>query len=247
MYVIKPATIKGYWLKHASARKPLQAWLIAAKAATWKNLTETRRTYPHADEVKVASGATMTVFNIKGNAYRLIVAIHYNKGIVYIRDFMTHAEYSKDKWKDRLMATTRNRHKHHGPPADTYTGLVAAMAPRPLHDRVDYNNAVEIVGRLVGYDLNADQEDYLEAIMLFIEKYEAEHNEMQVNIRRVSGRDVLRSLVVEHNMSGADLSRLLGGSRTLGAMILRGDRNITADHARKLGKHFKLDPGVFIR
>jgi antitoxin component HigA of HigAB toxin-antitoxin module len=47
-------------------------------------------------------------------------------------------------------------------------------------------------------------------------------------------------------MSGADLSRILGGSRNLGAMILRGDRNLTVAHIRKLAAHFKVSPEVFI-
>jgi antitoxin component HigA of HigAB toxin-antitoxin module len=47
-------------------------------------------------------------------------------------------------------------------------------------------------------------------------------------------------------MSAADLSRVLGSHRTLGPMILRGERSITAEHARALGSHFGLPAGVFI-
>ena len=42
------------------------------------------------------------VFNIKGNRYRLIVAIHYDRQLVYVLRFLTHAEYSKDMWKNQL-------------------------------------------------------------------------------------------------------------------------------------------------
>jgi antitoxin component HigA of HigAB toxin-antitoxin module len=42
----------------------------------------------------------IVVFNIGGGAFRLIAAIHYNRGIVYIRKFLTHAEYSKEEWKN---------------------------------------------------------------------------------------------------------------------------------------------------
>ena len=44
----------------------------------------------------------MTVFNICGNKYRLIAAIHYNRQRVYVLRLLRHAEYSKDFWKDRL-------------------------------------------------------------------------------------------------------------------------------------------------
>ena len=44
----------------------------------------------------------MLVFNVCGNTYRLIVAIHFDRQLVYTLRFLTHAEYSKDRWKDEL-------------------------------------------------------------------------------------------------------------------------------------------------
>lgn len=60
-----------------------------------------RRDYPHADAATVASGNVVTIFNVAGNKYRLIVAIRYAYGFIYIRDFLTHAEYDKGRWKGR--------------------------------------------------------------------------------------------------------------------------------------------------
>lgn len=146
------------------------------------------------------------------------------------------------------MATqTRNNKKFQGPPADNYAALVATLPPRPLHDKHDYENAVEMMGRLIGYDLNRDQQDYLEALGVFVDQYEAAHQETQLSTDHVGGLRLLKSLMDDHNMSGADLARLLGASRSLGPMILRGERAITAEHARILGNHFKLDAGLFIR
>jgi mRNA interferase HigB len=65
-------------------------------------LSEVRRVYPHADPVAVASNRTVVVFNIRGNRYRLITAIHYNRQVIYTLRFLTHAEYSKDRWKEDL-------------------------------------------------------------------------------------------------------------------------------------------------
>ncbi len=50
----------------------------------------------------VASGKTVTVFNIGGNKFRLVVAIHYNRQRVYLLRLMTHAEYSKNRWQKKL-------------------------------------------------------------------------------------------------------------------------------------------------
>jgi antitoxin component HigA of HigAB toxin-antitoxin module len=57
----------------------------------------------------------------------------------------------------------------------TYGELVAALPPRPIHDALDLANASEMIDRLAGFDLNADQEDYLEALSVFVEAYEADH------------------------------------------------------------------------
>jgi mRNA interferase HigB len=51
--------------------------------------------FPHADQV-----GKLTVFNIGGNKYRLIAAILFNRGKVYVRHLLTHAEYDQGKWKE---------------------------------------------------------------------------------------------------------------------------------------------------
>ena len=66
------------------------------------SLNEVRIAFPHADVVEVASGKPVTVFNVAGNKYRLVTAIHYNRQVVYTLRVLTHAEYSKGKWKEQL-------------------------------------------------------------------------------------------------------------------------------------------------
>lgn len=61
-----------------------------------------RRAYPSADQVLVASGKPVLVFNVCGNTYRLIVAVHFDRQTAYTMRFLTHAEYSKGHWKDEL-------------------------------------------------------------------------------------------------------------------------------------------------
>jgi mRNA interferase HigB len=41
-----------------------------------------------------------TVFNIKGNKYRLILDIDYEEQVAYFKYFLTHAEYNKEQWKN---------------------------------------------------------------------------------------------------------------------------------------------------
>jgi mRNA interferase HigB len=102
MHVIARKTIKRFAMEHPDARKPLQGWLACVESAEWDNIDEARKQFPHADAVKVDSGRDVIVFNIKGNTYRLITAIHFNRGKIYTLRFMTHAEYNKDAWKGQL-------------------------------------------------------------------------------------------------------------------------------------------------
>lgn len=74
--------------------KPLDVWYRVAKRADWTNLSDVRVAFPSADAV-----GKYTVFNIKGNAYRLVVEINYRTGRVFIRHVLTHQEYDKEKWK----------------------------------------------------------------------------------------------------------------------------------------------------
>jgi mRNA interferase HigB len=100
--VIKPKRIREFAVQHPDAANQLEAWLRVAEDAYWTDLQHVRETYPHADCATVASGQTVTIFNVRGNKYRLIVSIKYQWGMVYVLRFLTHAEYDKNQWKDQL-------------------------------------------------------------------------------------------------------------------------------------------------
>ena len=102
MRIIKAGRVYEFCEQYPEAADWLGSFLAVAKAAKWKNIQEVRHIYPHADAVKVASGSTVTVLNVKGNHYRLVLAIHYNRGIVFVLRFMPHDEYSRGQWKRTL-------------------------------------------------------------------------------------------------------------------------------------------------
>ena len=102
MRIIKETRLAEFWGRHPDARRRLMNWRQIVRGAGWENIAHVRATFSHADPVTVASGKTVTVFNVCGNKYRLITAIHYNTAIVYVLRFLTHAEYSKHKWKVSL-------------------------------------------------------------------------------------------------------------------------------------------------
>ena len=102
MRVVKEAFLVQAAKEYPKAAAYLETWRKIVKAAAWQNLLDVRRTYPSADPVRVKSGRQVFVFNVCGNDFRLLVAIHFNRQIVFTLRFMKHAEYSRDKWKETL-------------------------------------------------------------------------------------------------------------------------------------------------
>ena len=91
MRIISRKTIREFWEKHLDAEHALEAWYHDAKRAVWKTPADIKSVYRNASFV----GTDRVVFNIKGNQYRLVVAVQYQHGIIYIRFIGTHAEYNK--------------------------------------------------------------------------------------------------------------------------------------------------------
>ena len=102
MKVIKPATVRLWARKHPTAASSPAGWLALVKAAKFKDFVALRQVYRSADLVQVASGRNVIVFNISGNNYRLVAAVHFNTQRAFALRFMTHAEYSKNHWKGTL-------------------------------------------------------------------------------------------------------------------------------------------------
>lgn len=125
-----------------------------------------------------------------------------------------------------------------------YADLCRMLTPRPLHDKVDFKNVAEITDAMAGHKLTSDQEDYFDLLCRLIEDYEQEHATLATS--KVTGLDALQHLLDAHDMSAADLARLLGVHRTLGAMILRGERQLTLTHVRTLAKHFSVSADLFL-
>jgi mRNA interferase HigB len=102
MRLITAGRIREFGERYPDAAAALLSFKTIARKAKWRNIQELRRTYPHADAVKMSSGKTATVLNIRRNRYRLILAIHYNTSKVFIMRFLPHAQYSSGTWKDEL-------------------------------------------------------------------------------------------------------------------------------------------------
>jgi mRNA interferase HigB len=91
MRVFSKKMLREFWESHADAKAGLQGWYEEALRVEWQTPSDVKRTYANASII----GDNRVVFNIQGNAYRLVVKIHYDRGFVYIRFVGSHTEYDK--------------------------------------------------------------------------------------------------------------------------------------------------------
>jgi len=96
MRVIAIGTLRDFWAKHPDAETPLRAWYAEASRATWRSPADIKQSHGNASFLP----NNRVVFNIKGNDYRLVAAVQYNRGIMFVRFIGTHRHY------DRIDATT---------------------------------------------------------------------------------------------------------------------------------------------
>ena len=102
MRIIAEGTIRQWASDYARAASSLRQWVRVVRPVRWYSFAELRRTFPSADWVTVKSGRKVAVFNVGGNEFRLVCAVHFNSGMVFALRFMTHAAYSKGYWKNEL-------------------------------------------------------------------------------------------------------------------------------------------------
>jgi len=92
MRIISNKALQDFADLHPQATAPLQEWRGKMRDASVKSYAELKNIFNSVDKV-----GDYFVFNIAGNNYRLIAAIHFNTQTLYIRSIMTHKEY--DQWK----------------------------------------------------------------------------------------------------------------------------------------------------
>ena len=98
MHVISRKALTDFWRSHRDAETPLRAWFKATSKGTFRNLAELRRTFSSVDYMR-AGKKEFYVFNIGGNKYRLIAAVHFNTQKLFVRHVLTHKEYDQGDWK----------------------------------------------------------------------------------------------------------------------------------------------------
>ncbi len=91
MRILSKRTLREFWERHPDVEQPLLAWYREVEKEDWSTPAQLLDRYPTASIV----GTDRAVFRIKGNSYRLVVRVNYQKRILYVRFVGTHAEYDR--------------------------------------------------------------------------------------------------------------------------------------------------------
>lgn len=95
MRIYSKRTLDEFSKVHADVATALNSWHQIAKSAQWQNIQDVKKSYSSAD-----AAGRFTIFNIKGNKYRLTVSIDYERQVIYIKYVLTHSEYDSGRWKN---------------------------------------------------------------------------------------------------------------------------------------------------
>jgi HTH-type transcriptional regulator / antitoxin HigA len=126
----------------------------------------------------------------------------------------------------------------------TYRKLIQQFPLRQIRTKKDADAATAILDKHFRDHYNDEgEEQYIFVLSTLLAEYEDKHDPVPDT---ATGLDVLRHLVEENGIRQAELSQVLGVGQSAVSMILSGDRPLTAEHARRLGKRFKIDAGVFL-
>jgi HTH-type transcriptional regulator/antitoxin HigA len=138
------------------------------------------------------------------------------------------------------MATTKSRSAKRN--RDSYMDLIRRFPLKPIKNDDEHEQASVMISQLIGRNLDAGSGDYLDTLIVLVNKYEDEQHAID---ERMTPREALRALMEANRLSQADVGRVIGSESAV-SMFLKGDRALSKSQIRKLAERFKIDPMVFI-
>ena len=98
MHVITRKRLLEFGASHPDAARPLDDWFRVMKAMTFGSPAQLKRVFASASLL----GGGLTVFNVGGNKYRLVVTMRYDMGKVFIRRVLMHSDYNRHSGRGTL-------------------------------------------------------------------------------------------------------------------------------------------------
>ncbi len=92
MRLISNKALREFAIRQREADGPLRAWRKLIEQNAFAGFADLKRVFNSVDKA-----GDYFAFNVAGNRYRLVAAIHFNTQTLYVRAVLTHAEY--DHWR----------------------------------------------------------------------------------------------------------------------------------------------------
>ena len=135
-------------------------------------------------------------------------------------------------------AKSRNRSE-----PDHYMMLVQRFPLKPIRDDEQHEQAVEIIGDLMGRKLDAGSSDYLDTLILLANKYEDEHHTPRgVDL---SPQEALRAIMNANGLSQAQVGKIIGSESAV-SMFLKGERGLSKSHIKRIAARFRVNASLFL-
>ena len=248
MHLISAGSLKKAASKYPDVTNAIKAFCKTIEQAKWQNLIEVQQIYREAEAV-----GNFTVFNIKGNKYRLIIDIDYEEQVAYFKYFLTHAEYAvrprvgerrkgtRTEEGNGKMTVTINR--------EDYWKLLreVKLVPKVIETETEYEENLAVAEKLIAKKKNRSEEEttLLRLLVRLIEDYEeANYNLEEWN--DIPPHEILQHLLEVSQTKQSDLVGIISPSKGLISAIVNGKRAISKEQAKKLGEYFKISPSLFI-
>ena len=138
------------------------------------------------------------------------------------------------------MATKTKPNKAH---ADTYMSLIHRFPLKPIKDDAAHEKAVEMVSELMGRTLDAGASDYLDTLILLVNKYEDEHHTPIA--MEMTARQAFRAIMDANAMTQSDMGRIIGSESAV-SMFLKGERGLSKAQIKAMVERFRVDASLFL-
>lgn len=219
MHIISRSKLVEFWEKHPNAETSLRLWYKLTSLAQWQNFVELRQVFPSADLV-----SNLTVFNIGGNNYRLIV-----------------------KFLSAMYLLMQNITKKTGkmtpgiPSTNAYIELLTSFPPRPITSEDELITTQKVIDSLIDKEeLTSDEQDYLNVLGTLVHEYE----EKSTTIPDIHGIELLKGLIDEFGLPENDLVSIFT-TESIVSEVLSKKRQLTVTQISQLAEFFHISPAAF--
>lgn len=127
--------------------------------------------------------------------------------------------------------------------ADPYLDLIHRFPLKPIKDDHEHERAVEIIRELMGRKLENGASDYVDTLILLVNKYEDEnHTPPGADL---SPQGALKAIMRANGMSQAQMGKVIGSESAI-SMFFRGERELSKSHIKAIVKRFRVDANLFL-